>query len=81
MGIRAVCRDGDGMQSVKTVICKGDKRVARNHYLLRKGNEYVIMSFRIWWISMIFGGIRRRRSMNLTGWNDLKDVSFVGDCL
>ena len=30
---------------------------------------------------MIFGGAKRKRSVASTGWNDLKEVYSVGECL
>ena len=81
---RGQCKEMEmviAMQSVKVVMQRGSQKVVRNLHLTKKGKWHVIMSFIIWWISMIFSGARRKRSMAWTGWNKLKDVYSVGGCL
>ena len=51
------------MQSVRVVMQRGSQKVVRNWHLMKKGKWDVIMSFIIWWTSIIFGGAKRKRSM------------------
>ena len=63
---RGQCREMEmvvAMQSVRVVMQRGSQKVVRNWHLMKKGKGDVIMSFIIWWTSMIFGGAKRKRSM------------------